>query len=278
MRILIIGAGGVGGYLAGNFAKNGIDVTLFATPKTNKFIAKNGLKIKDVDKEFSICIKTKLSGIYDVIILAVKAYNLDDVLEIIKKHSNKNTIVLPLLNGVGHFEKLKFNLKKGCIYIVSHKKDINFIEKKSPLFYLCYEKDEKLDTLFSKTDLKVKSSENIDVDVWKKYLFIATFATLTSYYQKPMGWVIENREDEVIEFVKRMLNLAKNLGINLDEKKEIEKIIKQAKNIPYDSKTSMQIDFEKGNKTELENLVGFLKNDEFIAKFYKKLNSIDYNQ
>jgi 2-dehydropantoate 2-reductase len=278
MKVLIVGAGGVGGYLAGVFVRSGIDVTLFATPKTNEFIAKNGLKIKDFDKEFLVSIKTELSGIYDVIIIAVKSYHLDDVLEIIKTYSNKNTIILPLLNGVGHFEKLKFNLKKGCIYIVSHKKDINFIEKKSPLFYLCYEKDEKLDTLFSKTDLKVKSSENIDVDVWKKYLFIATFATLTSYYQKPMGWVIENREDEVIEFVKRMLNLAKNLGINLDEKKEIEKIIKQAKNIPYDSKTSMQIDFEKGNKTELENLVGFLKNDEFIAKFYKKLNSIDYNQ
>ncbi len=276
MRILIIGAGGVGGYLAGNFAKNGIDVTLFATPKTNKFIAKNGLQIKDVKEEYSVCVKTKLSGVYDVIILAVKAYNLDDVLEIIKTHSDENTIVLPLLNGVGHFEKLKkFNIKKGCIYIVSHKKDINFIEKKSPLFYLCYEKDEKLDELFSKTDLKVKSSENIDVDVWKKYLFIATFATLTSYYKKPMGWVIENREYEVIEFVKRMINLAKNLGIELDENREIEKIIKQAKNIPYDSKTSMQLDFEKGNKTELENLVGFLKNDEFITKYYQKLNFID---
>jgi 2-dehydropantoate 2-reductase len=276
MKVLIIGAGGVGGYLAGNFAKNEIDITLFATPKTNKFIAKNGLKIKDIQEEYSVCVKTKLSGVYDVIILAVKAYNLDSVLEIIKSHSYKNTIVLPLLNGVGHFEKLKeFNLKKGCIYIVSHKKDINFIEKKSPLFYLCYEKDEKLDELFSKTDLKVKSSENIDIDVWKKYLFIATFATLTSYYKKSMGWVIENKEDEVIEFVKRMINLAKELGIGLDEQKEIEKIIKQAHNIPYDSKTSMQIDFEKNNKTELANLVGFLKNDEFITKYYQKLNSID---
>jgi 2-dehydropantoate 2-reductase len=163
MRVLMIGAGGVGGYLAGVFAKNGVDVTLFATPKTNEFIQKNGLKIKDINEEFSICLKTKLSGIYDVVILAVKSYHLNDILEIVKKYSNKETIVLPLLNGVGHFEKLKeFNLKKGCVYIVSHKKDINFIEKKSPLFYLCYEKDKKLDELFSKTELKVKSSENID--------------------------------------------------------------------------------------------------------------------
>ena len=276
MRVLILGAGGVGGYLVGEFVRNNIDVTLYATPKTNQFIQKNGLKIKDVDNEYSVCVKTKLSGIYDVIIVAVKSYNLDDILEIIKSHSDKNTIILPLLNGVGHFEKFKkFNLKKGCIYIVSHKSDINVIHKKANTFYLCYEKDEKLDELFSKTTLKVKPSENIDIDVWKKYLFIATFATLTSFYQKSMGWVIENREDEVIEFVKRMIKIAKNLGINLDEEKEISKIIKQAKNIPYDSKTSMQLDFEKNNLTELENIVGFLKSDEFINKFYKKLESID---
>ena len=272
MRVLVIGSGGVGGYLAGVMAKNGIDVTLFATSKTNQFIAKNGLVIKDVDEEYQVCIKTKLEGIYDIVIVAVKSYNLDDIIEILKKHTNKNSVVLPLLNGVGHFEKLKeFNLKKGCIYIVSHKKDINVIHKKANTFYLCYEKDEKLDELFSKLPLKTKSSENIDIDVWKKYLFIATFATLTSYYKKPMGWVIENKEDEVREFVKRMVNFAKKLNISLDYEKEISKIIKQAKNIPYDSKTSMQIDFEKNNKTELDNIVGFL-DDEFINRYYEELN------
>jgi len=271
MKILIIGVGGVGGYLAGVFVKNGIDTTIFATPKTNEFIQKNGLKIVDKEEKFSVCIKTKLSGIYDIIFITTKAYNLDDILPILEKHSDKNTIILPLLNGVGHFEKLKnFNLKKGCIYIVSHKTDINEITKKSDTFYLCYEKDKKLDELFSKTSLKVKSSENIDKDIWKKYLFIGTFATLTSYYKQPMGWVVENKKEEVIEFVKRMIKFA---PIELDEKSEIERIIKQAKNIPYNSKTSMQIDFEKNNKTELENLVGYLKDDEFINKFYKELKN-----
>ena len=271
MKVLVVGAGGVGGYLAGIFAKSNIDVTLFATPKTNEFIKKNGLKIIDTNEEFSICVKTSLNGIYDIIIIAIKSYHLDDISPILEKHSDKNTIILPLLNGVAHFEKLKnFNLKKGCIYIVSHKSDINEITKKSDTFYLCYETDEKLDTLFSKTSLKVKSSENIDNDIWKKYLFIATFATLTSFYKQPMGWVIENKEDEVIEFVKRMIKLA---PIKFDEEKEISRIIKQAKNIPYNSKTSMQIDFEKGNKTELDNLVGYLKNDEFINKYYQELKN-----
>jgi signal recognition particle subunit SRP54 len=130
MRILIIGAGGVGGYLAGNFAKNGIDVTLFATPKTNKFIAKNGLQIKDVKEEYSVCVKTKLSGVYDVIILAVKAYNLDDVLEIIKTHSDENTIVLPLLNEDNINEVLKE------IRLVLLEADVNYKVAKTFIGYV----------------------------------------------------------------------------------------------------------------------------------------------
>ena len=270
MKVLVIGAGGVGGYLATKFVQCGIDTTLFATPKTNEFIAKNGLQVTGVE-ELSVCIKTKLQGIYNIIIITTKSYHLDDIIPILEKHSNQDTIVLPLLNGVGHFEKLKnFNLKKGCIYIVSHKKDINVIEKKTDTFYLCYEKDEKLDKLFSKCNLKTKSSENIDSDIWKKYLFIATFATLTSYYKKPMKWVVDNKEDEVIEFIKRMINLA---PIKFDTDKEIARIIKQAKNLPENSKTSMQIDFEKENQTELENLVGFLAKDEFINKYYQELKN-----
>ena len=272
MRILVIGAGGVGGYLAGKLAKCGVDTTLFATSKTNQFIKKYGLKIIDIKEDFSICIKTSLSGVYDVIIIATKSYNLDDIMPILQQYSNQNTTILPLLNGVAHFEKLKnFNLKKGCIYIVSHKKDINVIEKKSDTFYLCYEKDGKLDELFSKCDLKVKSSENIDFDIWRKYLFIATFATLTSYYKKPMKWVVDNKEDEVVEFVKKMLKLA---PIKFDEDKEIARIIKQAKSLPENSKTSMQIDFEKKNKTELESLVGYLaKKDQFINRYYQELKN-----
>jgi 2-dehydropantoate 2-reductase len=86
-----------------------------------------------------------------------------------------------------------------------------------------------------------------------------------------MGWVIENKEGEVREFVSRMVKIAESKNIMLNKDKEIEKIIKQAKNIPYNSKTSMQIDFEKNHPTELENIVGYLNRDEFINFYYQNL-------
>jgi len=264
MKVLVIGPGGVGGYLAYKLKKCGDYVSVIGS----RGVVKN-LKIKDVDKIEEVKFDP-LADKYDVVFVTTKSYHLDDV---IKKYKNyiENSIVVPILNGIGHFEKFKdFNYKKACIYILSNKEN-GIIYKKTPLFYLCVEDDEVLREVFKNcSDLKIKFSKNIDLDIWKKYLFISTFATLQSFYQKPTGWIMENKKDEVEKFLDEVIRIAKEEGIELNDEKE--KVIKQALNIPYNSKMSMQIDFEKENPTEVDNLTGFLaRKSEFINKYYKKL-------
>lgn len=274
MKILVVGAGGVGGYLAYKLIKCGYDVDILATKKTNEKIKKEGLKIIDIDKEDTVYPNVGISGVYDIIFITTKAYSLDEVLKEIEGHYSEDTRIVPILNGIGHFEKFK-NIKakviKACIYILSNKKDINIIHKKTPLFYLCLEDDEVLKKLFTPCkDLKIKFSKHIEKDIWKKYLFIATFATLQSFYQKPTGWIMENKRDEVEKFLDEVIKIAKKADISLENEKE--KIIKQALNIPYESKMSMQIDYENNNKTEVDNITGFLaKESDFIRKYYEKL-------
>jgi len=264
LKVLVIGPGGVGGYLAYKLKKCGNFVSVIGSKGFVK-----SLTIKDVDKEEKIEFDDLINS-YDVVFITTKSYHLD---EVIKKYKNylKNSLVVPILNGIGHFEKFKdFNYKKACIYILSNKEN-GIIHKKTSLFYLCVENDEKLKEVFKNcNDLKIKFSENIDKDIWKKYLFISTFATLQSFYTKPTGWIMEEKQDEVEKFLDEVIRIAKSYGVDLTDEKE--KVIKQALNIPYNSKMSMQIDFEKGNKTEVENLTGFLaKRSEFINRFYNKL-------
>jgi 2-dehydropantoate 2-reductase len=264
MKILVIGVGGVGGYLAYKLKKCGHFVSAIDSKGEVK-----KLKVKDVDKEEKINLDD-LDEYYDIVFVTTKSYHLDEVIEKYKKFL-KSSIVVPILNGVGHFEKFKnFNYKRACIYILSNKEE-GIIHKKTPLFYLCIEDNEILKKVFEKCyDLKVKFSKNIDKDIWKKYLFISTFATLQSFYQKPTGWIMENKKDEVDKFLDEVIKIAKEEGIDLSNEKE--RVIKQALNIPYNSKMSMQIDFEKGNSTEVDNLTGFLaKNSEFINRYYKEL-------
>jgi len=277
MRVLIVGTGGVGGYLAYKLIKCGIDVTIKARGSHLKAIEQNGLKVIDVDKEDKVHPKTNLQGIYDIVFITTKSYHLDSAIHEIKPFINENSIVVPILNGIGHFEKfenLNAKLIKACIYILSNIKEDGIIHKKTPLFYLCLEDNESLKEIFKNcTDLKVKFSQNIKQDIWKKYLFIATFATLQSFYQKPTGWIMEEKRDEVEKFIDEVIKIAKDEGIDLTNEKE--KVIKQALNIPYNSKMSMQIDFEKGHKTEVDNLTGYLaKKSEFINRYYLKLKEM----
>ncbi len=266
MKILIIGPGGVGGYLAYRLKKCGKFVSVLGSRgEVEK------LKIKDVEKieevEFN-----KLKGEYDVIFVTTKSYSLNDVIKILPEYLNKNSIVVPVLNGIGHFEKFKkFNYKKACIYILSNKEN-GIIHKKTPLFYMCVEDDEKLKKVFENCKLKIKFSKEIDKDIWKKYLFISTFATLQSYYAKPTGWLMKNKRDEVDRFLDEVIKIARNYGVDLKDEKE--KVIKQALNIPFESKMSMQIDFENKHKTELDNITGFLaKKSEFVNFFYERLKT-----
>jgi 2-dehydropantoate 2-reductase len=273
MKILIVGAGGVGGYLCAKLIECGRDVTLLATKKTKNIIQKNGLKVIDVDREIIIKPNLNPKGKYDIVFITTKYYDLDDVIEDIKPFINSDTLIVPILNGIKHFEKLeKLNAKviKSCIYILSNKIAPAVIHKKTPLFYLCVEDNEKIREVFSGSELKVKFSKNIDEDIWKKYLFISTFATLQSFYKKPTGWIMEKKRDEVERFLDEVIKIAKEYGVELSNEKE--RVIKQALNIPYESKMSMQIDFEENKKTELETITGFLaQRSEFINKFYKEL-------
>ncbi len=273
MRILIAGAGGVGGYLAGKLAECKKDVSLMLTEKTYGVIKNQGLKIIDDQREFTVYPHIDVEGIYDVVFITTKYYHLDDVIKKIVSHINSDTLIVPILNGVAHFEKFK-NLKaktlKACIYILSNKKAPGVIHKKTPLFYLCIEDNEKIRKVFEGCGLKIKFSNNIDEDIWKKYLFISTFATLQSYYKKPTGWIMEEKKDEVEKFLDEVIRIAKDYGINLENEKE--KVIKQALNIPYESKMSMQIDFENNQPAEVETLTGFLaQKSAFIDKYYQLL-------
>ena len=267
MKILVIGPGGVGGYLAYKLKKCGNFVSVIGS----KGEVKN-LKIKDVDKTEEINFD-KLEEKYDIVFVTTKSYHLDNVIKKLSKYLKEDSIVVPILNGIGHFEKFKdFNVKKACIYILSNKEN-DTIHKKTSLFYLCVEDDEKLREIFKNCDLKIKFSNNINKDIWKKYLFIATFATLQSVYSKPTGWIMEEKRDEVEKFLDEVIKIAKMYGVDLEDEKE--RVIKQALNIPYDSKMSMQIDFENKNQTEVGNITGFLaKNSEFINKFYNNLKEI----
>ncbi len=272
LKIAVVGGGGVGGYLAAKLTEHNLaDVKLLARGEHLEAIRKEGLTVVDAEERFTVYPDTVLreeDGVLDVVFLAVKSYDFQSACASVASHIGSNTLIIPLANGVGHTELIAGYLKEGivcegCVYIISHIAGAGVIRKKSPLFYLIFgaeeivPKMELVADILNRSGLKTKLSKNAKYDCWKKYLFISTFATLTSYYRQSMDLVWQEHREEVLQLLHEIKSVANAMQIPIDDE-DIAKVIKQAENLPKGSKTSMQLDFEEGKKTELESLSGYI--------------------
>ena len=111
-RILVLGAGGVGGYFGGRLAEGGADVTFALRPARRKQIDARGIVIhSDFFDDASVSVNTvaaeAIDGPYDLVIVACKAYHLGDVMETIAPAVGDNTAILPLLNGIKQIDLLQ---------------------------------------------------------------------------------------------------------------------------------------------------------------------------
>jgi 2-dehydropantoate 2-reductase len=146
---------------------------------------------------------------------------------------------------------------------LSHVKEHGVIKKGSPNFYLLFGTEKKyenlkaLEEILNNCGLKNKYSKNIKYDCWKKYLFISAMASLTSYFKEPMGYVAQEKSELLADVIEEIKTVANKKGVEINDE-DVAKTIKQASNVPYGSKTSMQLDFEKGKSTEVESLTGFI--------------------
>ena len=106
MRILVIGAGAVGGYFGGRLADAGRDVTFLVRGRQSEAIRQDGLRIVSPHGNATLHPKLisadEIAGSYDLIILCVKAYSLAVAMNDFAAAVAPNTIILPLLNGMRH--------------------------------------------------------------------------------------------------------------------------------------------------------------------------------
>ncbi len=110
MRILVLGAGAVGGYFGGRLAEAGRDVTFLVRGPRAAALAEYGLKVASPLGDFQVPVKVatadRVGGPYDLVLLTAKHYDLDAALDAIRPGIGANTAVLPLLNGLVHLDRL----------------------------------------------------------------------------------------------------------------------------------------------------------------------------
>jgi len=295
MNILIVGAGGVGGYFGGKLAQAGLDVTFLVRGKRFEAIKRNGLQVKSIADNFKVSPKVvndinDLNKSPDLIILGVKSWQVTSVAEQIKPIIADNTLVLPLQNGADNADKLlsvlpKQNVIAGLCRIVSK------VETPGVINHFAYEPEivfgelnnnktyrvKLLKKVFDKAGFKNRISDNIVLDIWRKFLFITTYSGIGALTRQPLGAIIN------IPFVKQMMvNTAKEImqianckNIEITQN-DIDKTMHILENLDYNTTASMQRDIMENKPSELENFNGYIVKEGLRLKIKTPHNSFIY--
>jgi 2-dehydropantoate 2-reductase len=278
MKLLVVGAGAVGGYFGGRLAEKGENVTFLVRENRKKQLEQNGLLIQSIHGNIHIKPQLLLSGepaeAFDVILISTKAYHLDSAIEDVRPYIGKDTMILPLLNGMSHIDKLvesfdEKNVLGGLCFVESTLDQHGTIIQTSPIHDLVYgerngEKSERitrLENVLTGTKANFLLSDKINQEMWVKYLFISTLSGITSLFRSPIGPILENKEG--VKTIEKVLHEAATImrSIHAPLPEGIE-VLQKDKLIAmnYEMKSSLQRDMEKSLPIEADHLYGYLLN------------------
>ncbi len=282
MKIGILGIGGIGGFIGAPLARfytknqSRIEIVFICRGKTKTAIKEKGLLFyHDKRTEFLhphlVSDNPNEIGKLDVLILATKSYALIDALEDFNLCLSSESIVITLQNMVNSKDLIfnKFgkdlNLLEGCIYVASNIKapgNIEHLGGPGKIFIGgVKEKNEytELLSVMHAAGINISYEEEILPVLWKKYLFVAPVAAITTAYDVTFGELLVNKPLMLIleDMMKELSKLAISKGVKLTNK-DIESALGLLSKFPFESKSSLQIDYEQSKPNEKEFLVNYV--------------------
>jgi len=295
MNIVVFGTGGVGGYFGGKLAQAGNNVTFIARGNHLKAIQQNGLQVKSVNGNFTIQPHitddiTTISNI-DLIILGVKSWQVEGVARQLKEVIHNKTLVLPLQNGADNADKLRAilpheNVLAGLCKIVSRVEAPGIIDHFAfdpEIVFGEYDNEhtsriQQIGKLFDNANIKNRISEDIHLDIWKKFMFIVTISGIGAITRSVYGDI--RKDDYLRQIMYQTANeinaIANAKSIDLTNN-DIEMVIKVIDNFNHDTTASMQRDFMAGRPSELENFNGYIVKQGKELHIPTPINSFIYH-
>lgn len=207
MRILVLGAGAVGGYFGGRLAEGGADVTFLVRPKRRAALARDGLVVKSALGDLKLAVRTLVAGEatapFDLVLLSCKAYDLDSAMTAIAPAIGPESAVLPLLNGIAHLDALgaRFGAARvlgGCCYIGATLDAGGAVLHMGRMQSLLFgELDGKVSPrvkafadVLARTKIDAEASAAILQAMWDKFVMLAALAATTTLARATIGEIM----------------------------------------------------------------------------------------
>lgn len=281
-EIAVVGLGGVGGYfgfkLAQRFSEQeDVKVTFITRGATYDAVKSKGLILHSAEHQKNRVHPDRLLRTVDdltkidLLLVAVKEYDLENICKQLKGKVTDDTVILPLMNGVDVYESIRKVIPQGivlpaCLYVASHIREKGTVEHQGLPGKIIFGNDprfpeykpEQVMAIFKQAGIQYEYEKDPFPAIWAKFLFIASFGLVTARYNLPIGKV---NEDSVLrknarQIMQEIAGIAQSKGINLPED-AIELAFQKAATFPYQTPTSLQLDVHsKKGDNELELFAG----------------------
>ena len=276
MKILVLGAGAVGGYFGGRLAEAGAEVSFFVRERRVGQLAKNGLVVKSAFGDLHMPVKTYTDGqidqAFDMVILTNKSYDLESSMDAIAPAVGPKSAVLPLLNGLAHYEALdaRFGAERvigglchlaatltaeGEIHHLNKLHALTLGERGAGVSARC----QAFADLLAESPVHVRLSPDIAQDGWEKLVLLSTLASATSLMRASVGDIMaaDDGETIVLELLDECIAVAKAAGHRPSPKAtETAQGLLTEKGSAFTA--SMLRDIENGGLIEGDHILGYM--------------------
>jgi 2-dehydropantoate 2-reductase len=274
MRIAVVGSGGVGGYFGGRLAATGTDVTFIARGAHLDALRTRGLRIVspfgDVDVPAVRATDDPATiGPVDVVFFTVKLYDTEGATRLLPPLIGPETAVVPFQNGVEAVSVLtravgREHTAGGTAFVSALIIEPGVIQhtanERLTFGELDGARSPRMQRLFERCEVarfQVKLSENIEADIWAKFVWLSTFSGITTVTRLPIGPIREDPDLMAMCQAAGMeaMAVAHAKGVHLPTK-VFDDMITGFQQLPPQVKSSMLEDLERGKRLELPWLSG----------------------
>jgi 2-dehydropantoate 2-reductase len=277
VKLLVLGAGGIGGYFGGRLAEaNAAEVTFLVRPKRREQILRDGLVIESPHGNAKFPVKTVVAGElkpgYDAVLFTCKAYDLDSAMDAIAPAMDGKTVVVPQLNGMAHLDALdkrfgRSQVMGGVAQINVQLRKDGTIAHMDSLARIVFGERDKIETprakalaeAFSKSKVHWTLSLDIEQDMWEKIVFLSALAANTCLFRANVGEIMSapGGREAMERTIDANIAIATREG-HAPRTKSIEFAKSRLMDPNGNWSASMMRDMEAGNPVEADHIVGWM--------------------
>lgn len=271
MKVVVVGAGGLGSYIGAVLSQAGHDVTLVVRGAHRTAIEKNGLRVRSHAGDFDAKVRCVASAMEvdaaDLALLVTKTFSLDEVADQLVHLSGSGAHVVSLLNGITALDRMELHgvsrnvMADGVAYMTSFRVEPGVVERKAAHQRIVLDASagpvSRVRQAFEGTLVEIKTVPDIKVELWEKMSVVCSLAVLCAIGERNMGSVRSHPYGAELQHrvIAEVLDVGRANGVLISSDTE-KKISETLDRFPDDFFPSVIHDLNQGRRTEMDDLGG----------------------